>query len=112
LKRHVRKRPVLAQVADKPVRSDGLPVNAVKDLSPCVFRLPRSPFPPWTGKKVADRPDEGGFAGSDTFKSLRALFAGAIRAKNPRNSLSARLEKGGTGKSDGEDIKCCCRRLC
>jgi len=39
-----------------------LPVNAVKDLSQRISGRSRSPFSPWEGEKVADRPDEGVFA--------------------------------------------------
>ena len=66
--------------------------SAVKVLSSWFHRLLQSPFSPWQGEKVADRPDEGGFAASNAIKTLTALREPLNPYSSDRSTLQTAYE--------------------
>ena len=50
--------------------------------------ISRSPFSPWKGEKVADRPDEGVFAGSVARQSFTAFPFEALEIQRSETSGS------------------------
>ena len=69
-------RQLIIAVRDGVLRFCCWPAAQLREGSIAVFSaVSPSPFSPWKGEKVADRPDDGVFAGSDAHRSFSALSA-------------------------------------